>query len=143
MVAYDRAPSWSPDETKIAFISTRGGFQQVWLINPDGSGVREFSLLDSGKTDEPSWSPDGKLIIYSKGSPPAAMLATRSTIQLDSEEIELDRDFIPAHKPVFSLDGFWLLCESNGEIYRLDINGNNPINLTNSTTLDFDPAVRP
>ena len=143
MVAYDRAPSWSPDETRIAFISTRGGFQQVWLINPDGSGVREFSLLDSGKTDEPSWSPDGKLIIYSKGSLQAAMLATRSTIQLDSEEIELDRDFIPAHKPVFSSDGFWLLCESNGEIYRLDINGNNPINLTKSTTFDFDPAVRP
>jgi Tol biopolymer transport system component len=143
MFAYDRAPAWSPDATKIAFISNRGGFQQIWLMNPDGTNLIEFSLSTSGKTDEPSWSSDGKLIIYSKGNPMSSILATRSTTQIDAAEIELDRDFIPAHKPIFSQDGFWLLSESNGEIFRLDMNGNNPINLTNSINSDFDPAVRP
>ncbi len=143
IITYDRSPSWSPDDRKIAFVSSRDGFQQIWLMNPDGSDATEFSLSSTDATDEPTWSPDGKFIIYSMGSINAAILATRSTIRFDAAEIELNHTFFPAHKPVISMDGLWLLCESNGEIYRLDIDGNNPINLTNSISLDFDPAIRP
>ena len=29
-------PQWSPDSSRIAFISDRGGSAQVWIMNPDG-----------------------------------------------------------------------------------------------------------
>ena len=35
--ATDIQPDWSPDGTSIAFISDADGFNDVWVINPDGS----------------------------------------------------------------------------------------------------------
>ena len=37
------SPAWSPDGRKIAFISTRLGPPAVYLMNPDGSGVRNLT----------------------------------------------------------------------------------------------------
>ena len=34
----DRYPAWSPDGTKITFVSRRNGVAEVYAMNPDGSG---------------------------------------------------------------------------------------------------------
>lgn len=38
----DSYPAWSPDGTRIAFLSTRDGYQALWVMNADGSGAREI-----------------------------------------------------------------------------------------------------
>ena len=35
--------TWSPDGTQIAFTSTRSGNSDVWLMNPDGTGVKRLT----------------------------------------------------------------------------------------------------
>ncbi len=35
--AANERPEWSPDSSRIAFISDRGGSAQVWIMNADGS----------------------------------------------------------------------------------------------------------
>ncbi len=57
----------SPDPTvlpgKIAFWSPKDGNEEIYLVNPDGSG--EVRLTDHSATDrEPTWSPDGKRIAF-------------------------------------------------------------------------------
>jgi TolB protein len=50
--------AWSPDSSKIAFARSSG----LWEIGADGSGLHQ---LTNDPTDEhPSWSPDGKAIVF-------------------------------------------------------------------------------
>ena len=36
--ANDEVPVWSPDGTKIAFISDRDGNEEIYVMNTDGTG---------------------------------------------------------------------------------------------------------
>ena len=64
--ADDTNPAFSPDGTRIAFTSNRpnetGGGQFVYVMNADGSGVRQLSQeeFSSGA----NWSHDGNMIAY-------------------------------------------------------------------------------
>ncbi len=59
----DGGPSWSPDGSRIAFHSSRTGGGDIYVMNADGSGVRQ--LTDHPASDgSPSWSPDGKQILF-------------------------------------------------------------------------------
>jgi len=62
--AYDRNPTFSPDGQWIAFFSNRGGKYQIWLIRPDGSGLRQATDAPNGAMSSNQWSPDGSRLIY-------------------------------------------------------------------------------
>ncbi len=51
-------PRWSPDSQRIAFVSDRGGAQQIWLMSADGTGARQVTNL-STEADGVLFSPDG------------------------------------------------------------------------------------
>ncbi|HRH42442.1 MAG TPA: protein kinase [Pyrinomonadaceae bacterium] len=58
--------SWSPDSSKIAYLSKKSGQENIWLVSADGSN--DVQLTDN-KDDKlllncPLWSADGKLIAY-------------------------------------------------------------------------------
>ena len=54
--AEDVLPSWSVDGTKITFVSSRDGNEEVYAMNADGTGVER--LTDDPADDiDPVWSP--------------------------------------------------------------------------------------
>jgi Tol biopolymer transport system component len=58
-------PAWSPDGTKIAFVSAREGTPHVFVMNADGTGTKQ--LTNANQEDEhPSWSADGGRIVFSR-----------------------------------------------------------------------------
>jgi len=63
-------PVWSPDGTRIAFVSSRlGGFfgpGSLHAVNADGTD--QITLTPADNAWEPAWSPDGTRIAYSGGS---------------------------------------------------------------------------
>lgn len=60
----DTYPRWSPDGTRITFVSKRSGTAQVWLIDAKGGEPRQLTHCKTG-VSTPLWSPDGQLIVFS------------------------------------------------------------------------------
>ncbi len=59
----DKFPAWSPDGTKIAFVSNRnGGFVQIYVMDADGKNPTR--LTDGLWETDPAWSPDGGKIAF-------------------------------------------------------------------------------
>jgi TolB protein len=52
----DSHPAWSPDGECIAFLSHRDGAYGIYLVKPDGSGLRKLADSDS-LSRGPVWSP--------------------------------------------------------------------------------------
>src|SRR5919109_2630746 len=75
----DENPAWSPDGRKIAFVSKRdqpdpncddpnnvsGGCSAIYVMNADGSNPQRLTSPTTAYSD-PTWSPDGQKIAYSK-----------------------------------------------------------------------------
>ena len=63
----DVEPMWSPDSSKIVFVSDRDGAFHVFVMNADGSN--QHRLVDDGHADaEPFYSPDGTKVAYDRYS---------------------------------------------------------------------------
>jgi Tol biopolymer transport system component len=79
--AHDVDPYWSPDGKRIAFLSDRAGYMQVFVMNADGSNVFQVTtreaehafqgLLRSGFSP---WSPDGTTLAFLKRTPEGGQL---------------------------------------------------------------------
>jgi Tol biopolymer transport system component len=65
-MAFDSQPKFSPDGKWIAFISDREGSENIWVMHPDGSDVKQVSKDPNNEFASPSWSPDGNYIFVSK-----------------------------------------------------------------------------
>ena len=62
------APQLSPDGSQIVFVSNSGsggGYNDVFVMNSDGSGATQLTSDPQWGEDYPSWSPDGSQIMYS------------------------------------------------------------------------------
>jgi len=60
-------PRWAPDGKRIAFTSNRSGSPEVWVINRDGSGLRQVTQFPGAHY--PTWSPDGSQMTFSTHRP--------------------------------------------------------------------------
>lgn len=56
-------PAWSPDGRRIAFVSNRDGSDDIFVVNADGSGLRNLTR-SRGNDHNPVWSPDGREIAF-------------------------------------------------------------------------------
>jgi imidazolonepropionase-like amidohydrolase/Tol biopolymer transport system component len=65
-MAYEVQPRFSPDGRLIAFTSDRGGGDNIWLMNADGSNKRQLTKEDFTLLNNPTWSPDGRFVAARK-----------------------------------------------------------------------------
>jgi Tol biopolymer transport system component len=65
-MAFDSQPRYSPDGKKIAFVSDRGGSENVWISNLDGSNPKQLSQDEQSEFASPLWTPDGNYVIATR-----------------------------------------------------------------------------
>ncbi len=74
-MALDLQPVFSPDGSRILFVSDRSGNENLWMIDADGSNPRAVTTERGDfHFDDPEWSPDGDYVLVRRneaGSPNA------------------------------------------------------------------------
>jgi len=63
-----QSPAWSPDGSKLAFVSDRTDKRQIYLINPQAGEAEAITTLEDGMNSF-AWSPDGKTIAFTATEP--------------------------------------------------------------------------
>lgn len=61
------SPTYSPDGQRVAFVSTRPGLPQVYVMAADGTDQQLFAPFDygvTGSSNAPDWSPDGQSVAF-------------------------------------------------------------------------------
>jgi TolB protein len=137
------APAWSPDGRALAVTLSREGGSQIFLVNPDGSGLRRLTTSSAIDT-EPRFSPDGKWIYFTSdrgGSPQIYRMPAGGG---DAQRVTFEGSYNVS--PRISPDGRTLayITRNSGrfQVALLDLVNNQVQILTNSDR-DESPSFAP
>ncbi|HMV69260.1 MAG TPA: amidohydrolase, partial [Myxococcota bacterium] len=64
--AWNMHPRFSPDGARLAFTSDRGGGDNLWVMNVDGSDAHAVSDESFRLVAQPDWTPDGRWVFGRK-----------------------------------------------------------------------------
>lgn len=144
----DYAPSFSADGERIAFRSERDG-GGLFVMDRTGEAARRINR--SGFN--PSWSPDGRHVVYATEHVELLPLnwdgiSELWTVDMESgEELQiLDGDAV---QPTWSPDGEWIAFtarmtgETRMDIWVIPAGGGNPTPITEDVPADWSPAWSP
>ena len=68
-LTFDSQPRYSPDGSKIVFLSDRSGDENIWIADRDGTNARPLTKGKNTRYWSPEWTPDGNYVIVSRSSP--------------------------------------------------------------------------
>jgi len=128
-------PIWSPDSKKIVYYAEKGDQKdQIWTIKPDGSN--QILLTGNvGHNTFPSFSPDGKSIIFnSTRDGEQAIYTMNSADGANLKRVAGIKSYFARYSPngkkiAFIVGGF-----PKNDVYIADADGSNQVKITNKET---------
>jgi Tol biopolymer transport system component len=131
---------------EIAFVSTRTGIPQIYLMRSDGSNLRQITNEQDGAC-QPDWSPDGTKIVYVSPCKQKQDIYQGSSLYLiDVGETAVENsrtaltanlggDFEPAWCPTGNRIAFTSMRDGYMEIYMLNLDTNQQTRLTRAQSI--------
>ena len=126
------SPAWSPDGSKLAFVSNRKGSPQLYVM-PSSGGEPTRLTFQGNYNQTPDWSPRGDLIAFTARD-------ERSVFDLFTIAVEggkmtrLTEKLANNEEPTFAPNGrlvaFISARNGGSDLYVMGIDGSNPRQLT-------------
>jgi Tol biopolymer transport system component len=152
----DAQSAWSPDGRRIAFKSRRNGNNELYVMNPDGSGQTRLTNSFNVSEGQPAWSPDGTRLLYRK-TPDNPITQNADIWQIDVNPAApnprpvLERtgdERYPSYSPdgtkiVFRGDQDLIDHSGDEELYVMNADGTDIVQLTHNAVFDSAPAFSP
>lgn len=83
----NHSPRWSPDGSKVAFVSNRNGKNQIFVMDANGGEAQQAASFKNGASG-PVWSPDGAKIACSVSLKPDEDLLEKEEDKKDEKKLE-------------------------------------------------------
>lgn len=123
------SPVWSPDGNQLAFVSSRDGKPQIYILSKNGGEARQVTFSKNGATN-PVWSPCGNKLAFS------TKIKQDETVHDRPEKKKKDKDLKPliVEKMKYKSDsGGFLDVELITQIAVVELERNQVEALTNKT----------
>jgi TolB protein len=140
--AIDDDPDWSPDGRKILFTShvitdkpTIATSAEIYVMNADGSGMPVALTHNQEEERAPSWSPDGKRIVFCcrRGAPTFEICVMNAD---GTGEVQLTHNNVADLTPSWSPDGKKIAWHrtmggrASFQIWTMNADGSDPKQIT-------------
>ena len=141
------AVDWSPQGDQIAFAMAvdKPDSYEIFLMNPDGSNVRQLTRNLPGIGGSVDWSPDGKSLLIYAGPPGDKNIFM---INVAAETAAQLTNGGNNGSPVFSPDGQWIAFISlrnndQADIFIMHPDGSDVRQITDNPEPDWQPQWEP
>ncbi|MDY6965300.1 MAG: PEGA domain-containing protein [Halobacteriota archaeon] len=145
-LSFDWVASWSPDGNRIAFMSSKSGNFDIWVMDVDGSNLKQLTTSPE-EEGYPAWSPDGTKIAFFSGRSDNLDIWV---MDLNSGELsQLTTHPKNDIQPAWSPDGKMIAFASfrgrkiDTDIWVMDADGGNLKQLTTDRADDDHPSWSP
>jgi dipeptidyl aminopeptidase/acylaminoacyl peptidase len=146
---HDTSPVWSPDGKTLAFLSSRSGDSQVYLLSMDGGEAHALTKLSTG-ADIVKWSPDGKTIAFTSSVYPDCISRSAGAVGDDDDcnkkrDEEKEKNKVKAHVAEHLLYRHWTHWNEGkrGHLFVIPADGSaGPRDLTRGWNYDVPPDER-
>ena len=134
----------SPDRTRIAFSSDRGGSFDLFVMDADGSNVTRLTTT-AGSETEPAWTPDGARIVYVLDAGAGSQIASIGGDGTDPRILTATPggNLSPSVAPDGRTIAFASARDGNYEIYQMGLDGSSPRRLTTTREREMLPRFFP
>ena len=137
----DLDPDWSPDGTKIAFVSSRkGGVYQIYVMDADGKNP--IRLTDGPRKKQyPDWSPDGSKIAFTvhDGLPHIAVMDADGNNRVRLEDFAMEPSWSPSGQQI----AFVSWRDGGSEICVIGADGQGLKKVTQDLFGGYSPSFSP